>query len=572
MTAVEHVERLWSSLLGLGTRRLTALALIGLTVFAVTGLGGYYLSRPALDTLYAGLDRQDVTRIASVLGEAGIVFDVSADGTAVLVRYGQTAQARMLLAEKGLPHSANAGYELFDKLGSLGLTSFMQEVTRVRATEGELARTIQSMRGIKAARVHIVLPDEGSFRRTRQPPSASVVVRMETADGTTAAQAIRHLVSAAIPGMTLDQVTVMNSDGVLLSSANETADAAPGRARSLEKTVAQDIQDNVRKTLAPYLSLKNFQVSVAARLNMDKRQVNETIYNPESRVERSVRVIKENQTSQNSSSQPTVTVERNLPQPAERAGADGKQSNEENQKREELTNYEVSSKQMTTVSSGYSVDNLSIAVLVNRASLSAALGDKATPEAIERQIADIEQLVASAAGLRRERGDTIKISAVDFVNEGRDLEPLAGPGWGDLLLRQSGNAINAGTILIVALLLVWFGLRPATRALLSEPRGAQVSDVEMLPSPGSFEHGSGGASSFAQPALAAASGGVSASSLEFAGAGSMENGDWPEANLIEDLTSAPRRTPQKRLEQMVRFDEEQAAAILKQWLHRRERA
>ena len=99
----------------------------------------------------------------------------------MLVRYGQTAQARMLLAEKGLPTSAKAGYELFDKMGSMGLTSFMQEVTRVRALEGEIARTIQAMKGVKAARVHIVLADTGSFRRGRQTPSASVIVRTETA-------------------------------------------------------------------------------------------------------------------------------------------------------------------------------------------------------------------------------------------------------------------------------------------------------------------------------------------------------------------------------------------------------
>ena len=77
----------------------------------------------------------------------------------------------MLLAEQGLPRSGGTGYELFDKLGSLGLTSFMQEITRVRALEGELARTIQTMRGVKAARVHLVMPDEGSFRRAKQPPS-----------------------------------------------------------------------------------------------------------------------------------------------------------------------------------------------------------------------------------------------------------------------------------------------------------------------------------------------------------------------------------------------------------------
>ncbi|MBR7560259.1 flagellar basal body M-ring protein FliF, partial [Mycobacterium tuberculosis] len=77
-------------------------------------------------------------------------------------------QARMYLAEKGLPTSNNAGYELFDNMGSLGLTSFMQEITRVRALEGEISRTIQAIRGIKAARVHIVLPEKGSFRRGDQ--------------------------------------------------------------------------------------------------------------------------------------------------------------------------------------------------------------------------------------------------------------------------------------------------------------------------------------------------------------------------------------------------------------------
>ena len=106
-----------------------------------------------------------MSRIGSALKEADVAFDVNADGNTVLVRYGETARARMLLAEKGLPNSPNAGNELYDKLGSLGLTSFMQEVTRVRALEGELARTIQLIRGVKAARVHLVMPDEGSFRR-----------------------------------------------------------------------------------------------------------------------------------------------------------------------------------------------------------------------------------------------------------------------------------------------------------------------------------------------------------------------------------------------------------------------
>jgi flagellar M-ring protein FliF len=396
MTAWEQAQRLWTNLLALGTRRLAVLGMMGLSIFAVTGLGGYYLSRPTTELLYSGLDREDVAGIGSALKEAGIAFDVSADGASVMVPVGQTATARMTLAEKGLPHSSSVGNELYDKLGSLGLTSFMQEVTRVRALEGELARTIQMMRGVKAARVHIVMPDEGSFRRARQPPSASVVIRTESSDDRSTAQAIRHLVSAALPGMTVNEVTVLNVDGQLLASGSDSADQEPNNMLALEKSVSQDIQDSVRKTLAPYLSLRNFQISVAARLNTDKKQVNETTYDPESRVERSVRVIKENQTSQNSSPQPATGVERNLPQ-AKPTANDAKQSNDETKKNEELTNYEVSSKTVSTVSSGFVVEGLSVAVLVNRAGIAASLGDKATPEAFDKQVKEIEQLVSSAA-------------------------------------------------------------------------------------------------------------------------------------------------------------------------------
>jgi flagellar M-ring protein FliF len=212
-----QIERLWANLQGLGVRRLSALALIGVAAFATTGLAGYYLSRPTMETLYSGLDRDDIAAIGATLREAGVPFDVNAESTVVLTPAGQAAAARMILAEKGLPRSGAVGNELYDKLGSLGLTSFMQDVTRLRALEGELARTIQMMRTVKAARVHIVLADEGSFRRERQPSSASVVIRTDGGDDRATGQAIRHLVASAVPGMKLEDVTVLNVDGALLA-------------------------------------------------------------------------------------------------------------------------------------------------------------------------------------------------------------------------------------------------------------------------------------------------------------------------------------------------------------------
>jgi flagellar M-ring protein FliF len=538
MNFPEQLQTLGASLAKLGWRRLTALALIGVTVFTIVGVAGYYLSRPSQEVLYAGLDRQDVSGIGAALTEAGIPFDVSSDGTTIMVRYAQTAQARMLLAEKGLPHSTNSGYELYDKLGSLGLTSFMQDVTRVRALEGELARTIQTMNGVRAARVHLVMPDEGSFRRARQPPSASVMIRTDTVSDSRMGQAIRHLVAAALPGMTVDQVTVLNTDGTLLSSGSDLDDAAAGKMLTLEKTVSKDIQDSVRKELAPYLGLHNFQISVAAKLNTDARQTAETTYDPDSRVERSTRVVKENNTTQNNTSQAPTTVGTALPQ-ENKSSSDSKASNTDNSKREELTNYELSSKTVTTTSGGYSIDHMSIAILVNKTALAAT-----TPAALAAKLADIESLVTSASGLRKERGDTIKVLAEEFADAGHDLEPVPSASIVDTLMHQSGTAINALAAIVVAVLLIMFGLRPLTRALMpAEPEVAALAAAPVVPA-------------LEAPAPGLAPDGTPVIDMR------------QEPNLIEDVTNRPRRSPQRRLEQMVEFDETQAATILKQWVRR----
>ncbi len=541
MIGREQLERLLTSLLALGARRLAVLALVGVTVFATVALSGYYLSRPDLETLYGGLNANDVSRIGATLREAGITFDVNSQGNAVLVRRGQTGQARMLLAEKGLPSSANAGYELFDKLGSIGLTSFMQEVTRVRALEGEIARTIQGMRGVKAARVHIVLPDSGSFRRNRQPPSASVIVRTESANDFSAGPAIRHLVAAAVPGMTIDQVTVLSTDGTILASGGDSVSASPAKMMGLEKAIGRELQDNIAKTLMPYLGFNNFEISVAARLNTDKRQVNETNFNPESRVERSVRVIKESGNQQNTNSRTPVGVEQNVP--AEQAtAASGDQSKRSNERKEELTNYEVSSKTTSTTSEGYKIEQLTVAVVINRKRLLASLGQNAAPEAVDKQLKEVERLIESAAGIDARRGDRVTVSALEF-QDNQLLEPVGSPSIASQLLGQLGSIVNALAIIGVAALVIWFGLRPAMTAILAAKNTSQPA-VVAVPSPEQLQAG------------------ATAPSLAVDG----------QPNLIADLTEKLGRTPLRRLEQLIDYDEEQAAAILKQWMRGVERA
>lgn len=525
-----------ANLAALGARRLAILGVVGALVAALTSGAAWIASRPSWETLYIGLDRQDVGRIGATLREAGVAFDTSADGATVYVRYGSTSQARMLLAERGLPHGASGGYELFDKLGSLGLTSFMQEVTKIRAIEGELARTIQLIRGVKAARVHIVAADEGSFRRAKQAASASVVIRTDGGADQSAAGAIRKLVAAAVPGMTGDQVTVLSSEGVVLAAGEDAAEAGPSRLRQLETSVAQEARDNIRRTLSPMLGAQNLQVSVAARLNADKRQTDETIFNPESKVERSVRVIKESQNSQNAGSSQATSVERNLPNDRARTG-DAKQSTEENQKREELTNFELSSKRVSTTSAGYAIEQLSAAVVVNRASL-AAVKANAAPEAIEAELKDLEALVASAAGMRRDRGDVVKVSAIDFSLADPAAVTPAGASVTDMLLRHAGALISAGAGVAIALMVLTLGVKPLTRALTAVP--AQLEP----PAP-----------SLAPPSLATAAPGAPSEPPALAVAAE------PAITL-----EPPRRVAQRKLEQIVDLDEDLAAAILKQWL------
>nr|WP_321454773.1 flagellar basal-body MS-ring/collar protein FliF [uncultured Cohaesibacter sp.] len=530
----------------LGPRRLIALGLIGLMTLMVVGGGAYFLSKPQMTVLYSGLDREDITRIGSSLRDAGIKFDVNTESSAVLVSYSSASQARMLLAERGLPRGESAGYELFDNLGSLGLTSFMQEITRVRALEGELGRTIQSMKDVQSARVHIVLSEKGSFRQKDQNPSASVVIKAAGTGEFQTAQAIRYLVAAAVPGMKPSEVTVLDSSGALLASGQGKESTSAGEMAGLEDLVSNRIQENIRKTLTPYLGLSNFQVSVAATLNTDQERVAQTIYDPDSRIERSIQTVKSSESAQNASSQPPTTVQQNLPD----NGVDdsgSEQSTEENQRREETVNYEISTKKVEQTREGYDVERLSIAVLVNRARILENLGDDADEttinNAINTHIAEISELASSAAGLNSQRGDQIKVAVVDFQAGTGDLEPLPPLPVTQILLQQSGNVINAVSILLVSTLLIWFGLRPAINALVPKP----VAN-DNVPELGALED-------------------ELDEGLEYSGSNPSMH-----AGLIEELSKKLDASPVRKLERVVEMNEEQSAAILKQWFYESETA
>jgi flagellar M-ring protein FliF len=545
MLSGAQLAKIWQNALALGARRLSLLAGTGLSILLFIGLGGYYLSAPDVDVLYSGLSQQDVSRIGAALTESGIGFDVSSDGTKVLVRPSQTARARMLLAEKGLPASSTAGNELFDKLGSMGLTSFMQEITRVRALEGELARSIQTLRGVRAARVHIVLPASDSFRRDRSKPSASVVVKLENSTEAESPKAIRHLVAAAVPGMALNEVQVVTTDGAVLVPEGDSASELPSKMMEIERTVSKDLRERIRKTLAPYLGSENFEISVSAAINFDKRQTSETAFDPKSKVERSTRVVRQADNAQNSSSKTAAGVEQNVPG-EEAAQTGGEISKKSNDRREELSNFEINTKSISTESQGYRVDQLAVAVLVNRKRMVEAAGGSVVPGSLDAQLKEVESLVKSSAGLSTARGDQVTVAAVDFLPSTAALEPMTTPGMGEILLGQLGSIIRSLTILAVTAVFLLFGFRPMTRMLLEQAPALQAA-AAALPSPVPLS----GAD--ARP------GGT---------AGELPPPDKPKGQLAKAESREENASLASRLEQIVNADEDHAAAILKQWLQR----
>ena len=544
----DQLQLIWSNLSALGPRRLAALGIAAFMIVLSIGLGAKYVNRPAYETLYVGLERDDINRIGIVLADAAISYDVDSSGTSVLVEAGKTSKARMILAEKGLPGSSGSGYELFDNLGSLGLTSFMQEVTKVRVLEGEIARSIQAISGIKAARVHIVQPDNRSFGSRNRQASASVLVRTNGSQGSNTAFAIRHLVAAAVPQLLLENVTVLDASGQLLASGEDPATSSLNNSMTIQKMVEDQLKSNVTTALSPYLGAMNFRVNVQATVDTDRRQTEETIFDPDSRVERSVQVVRtQDSTSQKASSEP-ASVDQNLPNAEPEAATAGPQSSAESERREETTNYELNSKKVATVSNGFEVKKLSASIILNRQRLEQVLGQDYTPEQLDERMAQIKRVAMAAMGFDEKRGDMIDVAAVEFVDEFQ-TGAIAEPGILDKIIEQMGTMINSIAFLIGSILLIFMGLRPMIKALTKVPESEEVAVLAD--------------ETEEDPALFAADG------LDQLEAPDMDAYFDFEQQLDEDtdnLFGQFKKSPQERLEELASENEETSAQVLRRWL------
>ena len=547
MKLSQQLEALLKNVMALDLRKQiglgSALLLLVVGVLTLTS----YLNKPTSASLYTNLSQHDINNMSRVLIENGIKFIVSADNGSISVSPGMVTRARMSLAEYGLPSNSKSGYELFDKVNTLGLTSFMQDVTNKRAIQGELARTIQMIAGVKSARIHLVTPEKNVFRRNKdRPPSASLVIKSSGKLPPKSIVAIRHLVAAAVPGLETGNVTIVGADGTLLTSKGDEATGGVSRLVEMEQNFEQLAERKIIAALGAHLGSSNFRISVTAKLNSDKRRIDETVYDPESRVERSFQTIRENGTSENKASGQPATVTQNLPDETESSGS-GQTSLENKERREETTNYEINMKKTSQISDGYQVERLSVALIINKSRLTELLGKNADQTAIDAKIQELEDIVRSSLSLSEKRNDQVKVSFVEFLpDEIADAEP-ASSGVMTFLNMHFGTIVNAAGLIIGALILALLGIRPLL-AFLQRDTPASL-DQSVPPLALGSDNSNQDAS---MPTITA---------------------DTPEpdaAKTLEmDLDAAGSRDQQIKLllEKMISQSEERAATTIKHWLN-----
>ena len=177
------------------------------------------ITEPPKTILFGGLEPRDAAAITAKLDGMNVKYDAKRDGT-ILVPSDQVTKLRMALAQDNLP-AAGVGYEIFDKSDAFGTTAFVQNINRLRALEGELARSIQTIDGVESARVHLVVPERQIFSRDEQTPSASVVVKTRAMMGRGQVAAIQHLVAAAVASLVPDRVAIVDDRGNLLAGGDD---------------------------------------------------------------------------------------------------------------------------------------------------------------------------------------------------------------------------------------------------------------------------------------------------------------------------------------------------------------
>lgn len=402
--AAHQASELWH---GLTPRQrgwlLGGTALMGVALWVFVGL----LGKPKYVTLYSGLKPAEAQALGSRLGAHNIPYQLSPDGSSVLVPAEQLDASRLETASQGLPRNARLGFELFDTPNWAG-SDFTEKVNYQRALEGELERTLQTLSEVEAVRVHLVLPRESLF--TEQEREAKAAVILKTRGGALSQQAqlaIPQLVASAVDGLRPENVTVVDadSDTPLLHAHGGGAAAVYDLDEQLQKTLL--------RTLEPVVGPEHVRASVHVEYDLSSSENTEEVYDPKATATLTQQKSEEIMGGGGPAGIPGTAS--NLPAAAGAAKPVVTVSDTQSSHSESET-YGVSKSVRHTVQPPGRVRRIAAAVLIDDAVETVESG--ARPATRRKRTADemkeIEQLAGAAIGLDAQRGDVLAVQNLSF--------------------------------------------------------------------------------------------------------------------------------------------------------------
>lgn len=504
--------------------------------------------------LYSNLDLKEASEITAALDQAGIKYEAKGDGSTIMVGRDEVAATRLMLSGKGLPTSGSVGYELFDNASIMGQTEFTQNLNKQRALEGELARTIRSLKGVTSARVHLVLPKRELFEEEAAQPTASIVVGLGGRElGADQVRSLRNLVAGAVPGLKPDHVTVVDESGEMLAAGAEgdegyLGELAADRKAETEERIRRAVKSIVEGVVGPGKA----RVEVTADLDLNRVTTQEERFDPDGQVVRSTRTSEANQSETDPGADGQVTATANLPQGQQQPGFLSTSSS--SGQSEEITNYEISKTVRTEVVEPGAVKRLSVAVAVDGVTAAGANGKAGayTPRtAAEMQ--QIEQLVRSAVGYDQARGDQISVVNVRFTRPA--AAELGGTAAGAPMFAFDKNdlmrGVELGILAVVAALIIFFVVRP------------MLKTAEGPAGPGAVAGGAPIPVTALQPAGGPA-GAIGYDPAQMALPGPSEMDHRIDIARIEGQVKA---SSVKKVSEFVGKHPEESASILRSWLH-----
>lgn len=463
----------------LGPARLAAMGAVA------AGLIGFFIflllrfSQPNMDVLFSDLTFEDSVDVVKALESMDVPHHIRQNGAVILVPKERVLRLRMTLAEDGLPAGGAVGYEIFDNSDTLGSTSFVQNINRMRAIEGELARTIRAIDRVQAARVHLVLPQRRLFAQETAEPSASIVLKIRGSLDAGQIKAIQHLVSSGVEGLKPGRVSIVDENGRLL--ANGSGDSEGGmstsldeRSRTIENRTRREIEDIIASVVGPGKA----RVRVTAELDYNKVTETSDIYDPEGQVVRSTQTREESSSAAARTGDGEVTVGNELP--AANAENNAGSEQETSEKTEEVVNYEISRTTKTEIVEGGRIKRLSVAVLVDGRYEKAADGSLTYAPRPDEELEQISALVRSAVGFDQERGDQVYVANLRFADpQSPQLVEDGEGGMFDFTKKEYFHIAELSVIALVSILVLLFVVRPLVRRIVTPEVDPSIEDLAL---------------------------------------------------------------------------------------------